>query len=680
MMSQDEIEDLKLRLEPLTVLELIDYSKSHPKSSGSYIRDACPVHRGDDPNLAINIENGSWYCHSHGCKGGDLIELYKQAKSVNFVTACQELAQYVGMPLRNLRESNATKELKSTNRQSNKLEKKEKKQAEWRKEAERGWKEAKEGQGHPYFSLKGLPSLPGIRYGKNQHGNFSIVVPFTDVEGRLQCIQYINNEGEEGKRFRKGTSPEEAFFSLGSVLEAEAVCLTEGLATAASIWIAQNKTIPTLSCGPSNNISKVVKALKDKFSSLKLIICLDADAAGDKCAQEISELGLDGILFRRPNFEGLELSEKSSAKDFNDLYLMRGHEETQKQLEIDYRPATLPLQSRELLIKYYRDKPCGLRVGFKLQEAEEFEIPLAALTIFAAPTKHGKTTALVNLALGALEHNANCGVLFVTLEERKEPIFIRCVNAYAEIELSKNNKKSIETFYKTYDTEESSQKRDKDFSEFKLREEEFFDRFINAARLHIFDRDDFEGIDDVSKLTQLIWNVKKNHPEVHIVVVDYIQLIRSESFGLGKSRQEELKQVCLALKNLANATGLSLVMAAQFNREVINKNEMHSCKIGEAGDIERHASLVVGMWNCTKPQVCRQNQIQSLSPMANTIIFKFLENRYGPSGMEFVVPFNGNTGKIQFDRTSMTDKTASPTKAKKKESYNEKDTNGYWED
>ena len=42
---------------------------------------------------------------------------------------------------------------------------------------------------------------------------------------------------------------------------------------------------------------------------------------------------------------------------------------------------------------------------------------------------------------------------------------------------------------------------------------------------------------------------------------------------------------------------MPIILGAQFNREVVNHLTIHASKIGEAGDIERIANLIIGGWN-----------------------------------------------------------------------------------
>ena len=70
--------------------------------------------------------------------------------------------------------------------------------------------------------------------------------------------------------------------------------------------------------------------------------------------------------------------------------------------------------------------------------------------------------------------------------------------------------------------------------------------------------------------------------------------LRLGSPGKIASRQEELKQICLLLKDCAVETGLPILIAAQFNRTVQSPPEMIAQAIGEAGDIERISALILG--------------------------------------------------------------------------------------
>ncbi len=115
-----------------------------------------------------------------------------------------------------------------------------------------------------------------------------------------------------------------------------------------------------------------------------------------------------------------------------------------------------------------------------------------------------------------------------------------------------------------------------------------------------------------------------------------MQLLRLGSLNKVTSRQEELKQICLLLKDCAVETGLPILIAAQFNRTVQSANDLLAQAIGEAGDIERIAALILGLWNRKFDQ---EGSEEVLS-------VKVLKGRNIPMGANEVFDFNGNACKI----------------------------------
>ena len=78
--------------------------------------------------------------------------------------------------------------------------------------------------------------------------------------------------------------------------------------------------------------------------------------------------------------------------------------------------------------------------------------------------------------------------------------------------------------------------------------------------------------------------------------------------------------------------------------------------IGEAGDIERAANLVLGIWNGKfKPEIGKASEgkdIAALGFNAETLLnegklyIEILKNRDGEAGISGFLDFDGNTGKI----------------------------------
>ena len=75
----------------------------------------------------------------------------------------------------------------------------------------------------------------------------------------------------------------------------------------------------------------------------------------------------------------------------------------------------------------------------------------------------------------------------------------------------------------------------------------------------------------------------------------------------------------------------------------------------EAGDIERIANLIVGFWNNNfKPLATdgELNEINNKGVAPDTLYTTILKNRGGRVGLEEILSFNGNTGKIKNSSSS----------------------------
>lgn len=288
-------------------------------------------------------------------------------------------------------------------------------------------------------------------------------------------------------------------------------------------------------------------------------------------------------------------------------------------------------------------KPESLNSGFTIG-GEELLLPSGAISVLAAPTSHGKTTFLINMALNVAQAYPDKEAYLFSYEEDGDSILINTLNTYLDTDISSNNRKTLKSYFATGSTEFiKTQSRDY----FTQKKEEFFEELIDTRRLNI----SYSSYDS-DTLIEAIRYLHKN-TNVGSVFIDYIQLL---NLPAGKykaySRQEELKQICVNLKNVAVETGLPIILGAQFNREVVSQLRLHSTKIGEAGDIERIANLIVGFWNNNfKPLISEGGETDEINRRGiaapDTLYTTILKNRGGRVGLEELLEFKGNTGKIQ---------------------------------
>lgn len=326
----------ELKNNPLTVIKSLQSQGLLENStrSNKELRFKCPIHGGDHgKNLCINAETGLFKCHACG-ETGDVIGLYQKLKNIAFIDAIIELSPECGINLNN----------SDTSEKSYKYEQKPPPQKSTpnvedlnksNQIAKGIWDNASDTPNNcDYFKRKGLETPLGIKYGKDTKGNDSIVIPLYNIEGKLQSIQYIN---DSGKLFATDTKSSSTFFILPCIESTEFkdyVYITEGVATATSVWLSEGMGVTTYSTSGCGNIPKVVKALREKYPQLKIVICLEDDHTAEKTIKDFNALGIMGISFTKPDFTGL--ARRDGDKDFNDLHQLKDLSTVQEQLNREY--------------------------------------------------------------------------------------------------------------------------------------------------------------------------------------------------------------------------------------------------------------------------------------------------------------------------------------------------------
>lgn len=294
------------------------------------------------------------------------------------------------------------------------------------------------------------------------------------------------------------------------------------------------------------------------------------------------------------------------------------------------------------------NKPESLDVSLSVGKTA-IELPSGAISILAAPTSHGKTTLLINLILNVAIENPNKEFHLFSYEEDKDSIIANVLNTCINKELSANNRKTIKTYFATGSNGYFSKGMAQVFEEGK---EDFFRVLIKTGRIKI------HYVDYSSDMLGGAISFLKDKTNIGGVFIDYMQLLRKEE-GRYNSRQEELKRICLDLKDLAVDTGLPIALGAQFNRTVINHLAIHSTAIGEAGDIERIANFILGFWNNEFVPIGTAGELNQITASGydreGTIYAKILKNRGGKVGDAGLLGFNGNTGKITNDNSFLDD-------------------------
>lgn len=286
-------------------------------------------------------------------------------------------------------------------------------------------------------------------------------------------------------------------------------------------------------------------------------------------------------------------------------------------------------------------------------EKERFTLPSGAITFVVAPTSHGKSTLLQNIALQIAKAEGVGTTLYFTFEEDGDSVTLQLLNKYIGEELCKNyssshsnNLRAITHYFRTgEDRYITTDKR----NVFNQKKADFMNSLYNSGKLRLF----YEDYDS----TELIEAIRFicSQTKVRAVFIDYIQLLSKN--GNRKQRTEELKEICKDLKDLCIETQLPIVVAAQANREVTSPLEMHSQKIAEAADLERIANKILFIWNSNfEAQKSKDSKSEIGTFETRTgiklgeggkIYAKLTKNRGGVVGIEAILNYNGNTGIVE---------------------------------
>lgn len=175
---------------------------------------------------------------------------------------------------------------------------------------------------HAYLKKKGIRPY-GVRVHKG-----SLVVPVMRVD-KFWSLQYIHPNGT--KRFMPNGRTKGGYFIIGRPDQSNILCVAEGFATGASIHKAAG--YPVAVAFHAGNLKPVAKAMRERFPTMRLVICADDDYRTDgnpgmsKAKEAAKAVG--GVV-AVPAFGD---SRPEEATDFNDLHQAQGLETVRQCIE-----------------------------------------------------------------------------------------------------------------------------------------------------------------------------------------------------------------------------------------------------------------------------------------------------------------------------------------------------------
>lgn len=262
----------------------------------------------------------------------------------------------------------------------------------------------------------------------------------------------------------------------------------------------------------------------------------------------------------------------------------------------------------------------GIAKNGTYYRTEYVEFYPADITVFCAPTSHGKTMILFQAALNAVRDTPKT-YIYVSCEENKRQLTERALNVALDIPttprgtdtdcapcfITGTRKRTIKAIIRgttpppeyEADTLVGSQL----FGLLTARVKREITRYAEQIRPRLkFVHTEGSAESITANILYFVEQYRAAGVEVGGVFVDYMQLLTTDARSF--SRHDELKDICKALKDCAARTELPVIIAAQLNRDVLKQavgiDNISVANIGEGADVERIAHDIFLLWQVDK--------------------------------------------------------------------------------
>ncbi len=145
-------------------------------------------------------------------------------------------------------------------------------------------------------------------------------------------------------------------------------------------------------------------------------------------------------------------------------------------------------------------------------------------------------------------------------------------------------------------------------------------------------------IDDTPGISILEFKAKcrrlKSQHNLEMVIVDYLQLMRSDDKNAG-NREQEISYISRSLKGLAKELNIPVIALAQLSREVEKRSEKKPLlsDLRESGSIEQDADIVAFIYRAEYYKLTEDQNGNSTAGLGEVIVEK---HRNGPTGIATV--------------------------------------------
>ena len=250
----------------------------------------------------------------------------------------------------------------------------------------------------------------------------------------------------------------------------------------------------------------------------------------------------------------------------------------------------------------------GTPSGFKDLDRMTGGFQKGDLIILSARPSMGKTALALNFAINSIiKRNGKGTVAIFSVEMPKEQLMRRILSSQCQIN-SADLSRAI--------ADES--KADKIQAVFQR---------LSSYNLFIDDSSTIK-LSDIQAKTR---NLKKQHEDLQLVVVDYIGLVQANN-SKGDNRQQEVAEISRGLNALARELEVPVICLAQLSRLVERRPDKRPMlsDLRESGAIEQDADLVIFIYRDEYyAQKKESDSNEETNPVAEVLIAK---HRNGPTG------------------------------------------------
>jgi len=261
----------------------------------------------------------------------------------------------------------------------------------------------------------------------------------------------------------------------------------------------------------------------------------------------------------------------------------------------------------------------GVSSGFPSLDKITYGFQPGDLIVIGARPSVGKSAFVGGVAIGAAESGKLVGI--ISLEMTKEQLAARFASLYSDVE-----------FFRIY----------RNLLRSAQQEEHLATTMAKAATLPIFTSEKTQVTP--SDIRSKIYKLKKRHGKIDLIIIDYLQLIESETTKGNETREREVSKISRSLKLMAMDLRVPIVLLCQLNRESehTSNKKPRMANLRESGAIEQDADVVILLHRDWKAGITTDEHGNSTELQADLLVEK---NRNGET-MPIKIAFDPE--KIKF--------------------------------